>query len=142
MMENQNIETAQEQEKTFTQEQVNAIVGRRLAEQKQQLENEFVKREQELNRREMSIRAKELLAEKGLPKDLATVLRYDDEESLIKAIDTIEHTRGFKNNNNNNSASIEQVEQSKQIVEHRLERPTDFGGGVSDPIADAFKKGQ
>ena len=144
MMENQNIKTAQEQERTFTQEQVNAIVGRRLAEQKQQLENEFVKREQEINRREMSIRAKELLAEKGLPKDLATVLRYDDEESLIKAIDTIEHTRGFKNNNNNNnnnSASIEQVEQSKQIVEHRLERPTDFGGGVSDPIADAFKKG-
>lgn len=139
-MENQNIETAQEQERTFTQEQVNAIVGRRLAEQKQQLENEFVKREQELNRREMSIRAKELLAEKGLPKDLATVLRYDDEESLIKVIDTIEHTRGFKNNNNN-SASIEQVEQSKQIVEHRLERPTDFDGGVSDLIADAFKKG-
>ena len=140
MMENQKIETAQEQEKTFTQEQVNTIVGRRLSEQKQQLESEFVKREQELNKREMSIRAKELLAEKGLPKDLATVLRYDDEESLIKAIDTIEHTRGFKNNNNNNSASIEQVEQSKQIVEHRLERPTDFGG-VSDPIADAFKKG-
>ena len=96
-MENQNIETVQQQERTFTQEQVNAIVGKRLAEQKQQLENEFVKREQELNKREMSIRAKELLAEKGLSKDLATVLRYDDEDSLIKAINAIEHIKGFEN---------------------------------------------
>lgn len=136
-MENQNIETVQQQERTFTQEQVNAIVGKRLAEQKQQLENEFVKREQELNKREMSIRAKELLAEKGLSKDLATVLRYDDEDSLIKAINAIEHIKGFENKS---SVSAEQTEPQKQIVEHRLERSTDFGG-VSDPIADAFKKG-
>lgn len=136
-MENQNIETVQQQERTFTQEQVNAIVGKRLAEQKQQLENEFVKREQELNKREMSIRAKELLAEKGLSKDLATVLRYDDEDSLIKAINAIEHIKGFENKS---SVSAEQTEPQKQIVEHRLERSTDIGG-VSDPIADAFKKG-
>lgn len=142
-MENQNMDnttgtvTEQQQEKTFTQDQVNAIVGKRLAEQKQQLEAEFVKREQELNKREMSIRVNELLAEKGLPKDLANVLKYDTEESLIKAIDSIEHIRGFKNND---SASAEQVEQSKNIVEHRLEKPTDFGS-MPDPIADAFKKG-
>lgn len=134
MMENQNIETAQEQERTFTQEQVNAIVGKRLAEQKQQLETEFVKREQELNKREMSIKAKELLSQKGLPKDLAEVLKYDTEEEITKAIDTIEHTRGFKKED---SASDEQ---DRQIVEHRIERPTDFGD-APDPIADAFKKG-
>ena len=62
----------QQQGKTFTQDQVNAIVGKRLAEQKATMEADFVKREQDLNRREMAIRAKELLAEKGLPKELST----------------------------------------------------------------------
>ena len=66
--------TEQQQGKTFTQEQVNAIVGKRLAEQKATLEADFVKREQELNKREMSIRAKELLSERGLPKGLSDVL--------------------------------------------------------------------
>ena len=137
MMEDQKMETVQEQERTFTQEQVNAIIGKRLAEQKQQLESELVKREQELNKREMSIRARELLAEKGLSEDLASVLRYDDEDSLIKAIDAIEHIKGFENKH---STSAEQAEPTKQIIEHRLEKPTDFGG-VYDPIADAVKKG-
>ena len=46
-----------------------------------------------MNIREMQIRAKELLAEKGLSKDLADVLRYDNEESLKAAIDVIERSR-------------------------------------------------
>ena len=43
-MENQNITepvTEQEQGRTFTQEQVNAIVGKRLAEQKATMESDF-----------------------------------------------------------------------------------------------------
>lgn len=100
-MENQNMETAgtatdTQQEKTFTQEQVNAIVGKRLAEAKASNESLLNKREDELNQREMQIKAKELLAERGLPKELASVMRYDDEESLMKAIDIIDKTRGFK----------------------------------------------
>lgn len=133
-MENNNMEqqnTAQ-QEKTFTQEQLNAIVGKRLAEQKQQLEADFMKKEQELNRREISIRAKELLAEKGLPKELADVLRYDDEESLVKAIEKIEHTKGFKDN-------TEDAKDKKIIIPNRL--PMSEPGVVFDPIATAFKKG-
>lgn len=100
-MENQNMETAgtatdTQQEKTFTQEQVNAIVGKRLAEAKASNESLLNKRENELNQREMQIKAKELLAERGLPRELASVMRYDDEESLMKAIDIIDKTRGFK----------------------------------------------
>lgn len=100
-MENQNMNTTgtateTQQEKTFTQEQVNAIVGKRLAEAKASNEAALNKRETELNQREMQIRAKELLSERGLPKDLAKVLRYSDEESLTAAIDIIEKTRGFK----------------------------------------------
>lgn len=125
--------TEQQQGKTFTQEQVNAIVGKRLAEQKATLEADLVKREQELSKREMGVRAKELLAEKGLPKGLSDVLRYETEEELVKAIETIEHTRGFK---------VEGQEQKKGLPEgfHILEnRLTDGDHDTSDPIADAFK---
>ena len=99
MMENQNTTgtaTESQQEKTFTQEQVNAIVGKRLAEAKASNEAALSKREEELKQREMQIRAKEILSERGLPKDLANVLKYSDEESLTAAIDVIEHTKGFK----------------------------------------------
>lgn len=94
-MEEQNMNgtVPETQEKTFTQEQVNAIVGKRLAEAKASSEAALSKKEAELNIREMQIRAKELLAEKGLPKDLADVLRYSDEDSLKAAIDVIERSR-------------------------------------------------
>ena len=95
-METAGTATDTQQEKTFTQEQVNAIVGKRLAEAKASNESLLNKRENELNQREMQIKAKELLAERGLPKELASVMRYDDEESLMKAIDIIDKTRGFK----------------------------------------------
>ena len=88
-------ETIEEKEdsantRTFTQEQVNAIVGKRLAEAKASKESELGKKETELNEREMQIRAKEVLAEKGLPKDLAKVLKYSDEETLLNAISVVE----------------------------------------------------
>lgn len=129
-MGDQNItETAAEQQqgKTFTQEQVNAIIGKRLAEQKATMEADFVKREQDLNKREMVMRAKELLAEKGLPKELSDVMRYDTEEELVKAIGTIEHTRGF------------QKEERKQfhVLENRL---PEGRHDLADPIAEAFKQ--
>ena len=130
-MDNQNMNgTAPEeqQEKTFTQEQVNAIVGKRLAEQKQQHEAELVKREQELTRREMSVRAKELLSEKGLSKELADVLRYDSEDELVKAIETIEHARGFR---------TEEKGEYQVLGDNRLPE----GNGILslDPIAQAFR---
>lgn len=93
-MENNN--TVNQQEKTFTQDELNAIIGKRLSEQKQQQDSELLKREEELKKREMNIRANELLMEKGLPKSLGAVLKYDTEEELVKAIEILEQTRGFK----------------------------------------------
>lgn len=118
-MENQNTTgtaTEQQQEKTFTQEQVNAIVSKRLAEDRTSRASEFDKREKELNQREMQIRAKELLAERGLPKNLADVLRYSDEESLKAAIDVIDKTRGFKES----SVDTEQNNDKRKIIENPL----------------------
>lgn len=126
--------TEQQQGKTFTQEQVNAIVGKRLAEQKQQLESDLVKREQELNRREMGIRAQELLSAKGLSKDLADILKYDTEEELVKAIDTIEHLGSIK------GEGQEQENGSPKgfrVLEHKL---PSGDHGTPDLIADAFKR--
>ena len=128
---NQNV-NPEAGEKTFTQEQVNAIVGKRLAEAKASSEAALNKREQELNQREMQIRAKELLAEKGLPKSLAEVLKYDDEESLKAAIDVIEHTRGFKNSETN-----EQNEPPRRrIIENIL--PSGKTDVVGDPLRKAM----
>lgn len=133
-MDNQNMNgTAPEeqQEKTFTQEQVNAIVGKRLAEQKQQHETDLVKREQELHKREMSIRAKELLAEKRLPKELADVLRYDNEDELVKAIETIEHAIGLEGNG-------QQKTGKKIFDENKLPTGLNYNDTIN-PIANAFK---
>ncbi len=106
-----------------------------MSEQEQQLKTELVKREQELNKREMSIRAKELLAKKGLSKDLTEVLRYNTEEELIKAVETIEHTRGFKSEE---QAGAKGLPKEFHIVENKLEHGAD--DGIMDPIASAFKR--
>lgn len=135
-MENQNTTGTvpeQQQEKTFTQEQVNAIVSKRLAEDRTSRASEFDKREKELNQREMQIRAKELLAERGLPKNLADVLRYSDEESLKVAIDVIEHTRGFKAN--------EQIEHKNELPQrHIIENilPKRGNDVFGDPLREAM----
>lgn len=92
---NQNANPAAEQgtgEKTFTQEDVNRIVGERLAKEKARNSGEadFAKREQELAQRELHMTAKELLSEKGLPVQLFDALNCTDEETMKKSISTIE----------------------------------------------------
>lgn len=134
IMENQDTTgtaTEQQQGKTFTQEQVNAIVSKRLAEDRASRASEFDKREKDLNQREMQIRAKELLAERGLPKNLADVLRYSDEESLKAAVDVIDHTRGFKED----SGDAGQNGGKRKIIENPLP-----GGQRDALIGDPLRK--
>lgn len=129
MNNNQNTEgTAPEemQEKTFTQEQVNAIVGKRLAEQKLQHESALAEKEKELNKREMSLKAKELLAEHGMSKELASVLKYDNEEELLQAINAIKDV-------------VQESKGSRKIIDV-MRLPTGTHEEVRDPIADAFKQ--
>jgi len=92
---NQNANPAADQgtgEKTFTQEDVNRIVGERLAKEKAKNSGEadFAKREQELAQRELHMTAKELLSEKGLPVQLFDALNCTDEETMKKSIAAIE----------------------------------------------------
>lgn len=92
---NQNANPAADQGtggKTFTQEDVNRIVGERLAKEKAKNSGEadLAKREQELAQRELHMSAKELLSEKGLPVQLFDALNCTDEETMKKSISTIE----------------------------------------------------
>lgn len=79
--------------KTFTQEDVNRIVGERLAKEKAKANNDgdFSKREQELEQRELRLTAKEVLTGKGLPVQLLDALNCTDKETMEKSISTIEN---------------------------------------------------
>lgn len=92
---NQNADPAAGQgtgDKTFTQEDVNRIVGERLAKEKARANNDtdFSKREQELEQRELRLTAKEVLTDKGLPVQLLDALNCTDKETMEKSIATIE----------------------------------------------------
>lgn len=99
MEDNRNIETQNEEQdvqeaKTFTQEEVDEIVRKRLARERKRSEAGDITepardREKELDARELRIMAREKLQDAGMPMALADVLRYSDDKSLEKAMETI-----------------------------------------------------
>ncbi|MEE0741044.1 MAG: hypothetical protein U0M21_01975 [Emergencia sp.] len=75
------------EEKKFTQAEVDAIISKRLSEVKRASENNLLdEREAELSRRELELKAREVLAEKNMPKELAKTLKYDTEDELMEAV--------------------------------------------------------
>lgn len=80
----------EEQGKTFSQEDVNRIVGERLAKEKAKNDADWQQREQDLQRRELHMTAKEYLSEKNIPVELLDALNYTDEETLQKSVEIIE----------------------------------------------------
>ena len=84
MNENKNI--LQDTEKVFTQTDVNRIIGERLSRDKLKGSEEFERRETELAERELKFAAKQLLSEKGLPTELAEILKLEDEKSVTDAV--------------------------------------------------------
>ncbi|MDO4605534.1 MAG: DUF4355 domain-containing protein [Helcococcus sp.] len=121
-VDNQPEETKQEEVKTFTQEEIDEIVKsnvdravakalhkadeqRKEAEKlaamnaKEKAEYEMNKKRQDLEKRERDIQlreltaeAKDMLIEKGLSNDLASILDYKDAESVKESINIIEAT--------------------------------------------------
>ena len=77
-------------EKTFTQDQLNQIVGERLQKERQKAEADIAKKEQELQQREFLLNAKTTLATKGLPETLIGALNMSSPEAFEKALDTLE----------------------------------------------------
>lgn len=89
--------------RTFTQDDVNRIVGERLAKERAKTDLEFSQREQELSKRELNLKAREIMSERKLPNELLEAVNYSDEKTLIKSLDIIEKylekpraTSGFK----------------------------------------------
>lgn len=76
-------------EKTFSQEDVNRIVGERLAAEKRKGEAALAEREQQLAQRELLLTAKEKLTESGLPVELLDALNVSSPEAMEKAVATL-----------------------------------------------------
>lgn len=75
--------------KAFTQDDVNRIVGERLAKERTKLETEFANRESQLRQKELEFTAKEMLKKHDLPESLIPALNGTDEETLQKSIDIV-----------------------------------------------------
>ena len=83
----------QAEEKTFTQEEVNRIVQERLSRTRKDMPD-FEAREKEHARKELVLQAKELLSNKGLPKELAGILHFTNEQELKEAVELLEQHCG------------------------------------------------
>ena len=79
-----------ETHKTFTQEQVNAIVSDRLARDRQKQSEEMSKKEQELAQREFRLNSRQKLIDRGYSESLMDALNCSSEEAFDKALDIID----------------------------------------------------
>lgn len=84
-------------ERTFTQDDVNRILSKRIAEEKAksdaalaEKEQLFAERERELANREALVDLKDQLKEKGLPAELLPVLNVQDKAALKTALDALQ----------------------------------------------------
>ena len=75
--------------RTFTQEDVNRIVSKRLAEEKTKSEAELAKKAAELEEREFKLNSIEILRASGLPDELLSALNAKDEETLKDSIKAV-----------------------------------------------------
>lgn len=73
-------------EKTFTQEQVNAIIGERLAKEKTRADAAIAEREQQIAQRELLLEAKEKMSDMGLPVELLDALNVSSKEAIEKSL--------------------------------------------------------
>ena len=80
----------QQGDKTFTQDDLNRIVTKRLAEDRAKGEQELRQKQQELDMRELRITAHEVLQQKGLPVDIIDALNCKDKDTMQKSIDFID----------------------------------------------------
>ncbi len=91
-------------EKTFTQDEVNEIVRKRLARERDSrsqemggtggLARELELREQDVKKREWKIEAKERLARQNLPAEAAELLQYESEQAFLESMEAMQALLG------------------------------------------------
>lgn len=78
--------------KTFSQEEVNSIIRDRLAKEKDKSQKQYDALVSEYQQKELNLKAKEIISKKGLSPDILSILKYEDETSLINNIAIIEQS--------------------------------------------------
>lgn len=127
-MEQNNIINTDTVEKTFTQEQVNAIIGERLAKEKSKAdtalaerEQQFAEREKALANREAMLDLKDKLNEMGLPAELLPVLNVTDTAALDTALNALKAYVAEQIRTNNNGFKV--LEQRLEKADYGYEEP-------------------
>jgi len=100
MEENKQTETTQieetgvKEQKTFTSEEVSAIVQKRLASYRKSaakdIEAEYQEKYNALEKREKAFMIKSALSERGMPQELATIISFTDETDLNSKLDQLQ----------------------------------------------------
>ena len=86
----QGTQQTQQQERTFTQDEVNRIVQERLARAKNAPDNSgYAEREQALDQRERRLEAREKLADAGIQKELLTLVNCSSKKDMEDSITLI-----------------------------------------------------
>ena len=77
-------------EKTFTQEQLDAVVKERLAKEKAKYCAALAEKEKELAAREFKLKARETLIEKGISVDLLDAMNTSSPEAFERSLSILE----------------------------------------------------
>lgn len=140
------------EERTFTKDEVTAIVQRRLAKLKHQntkddtsdnsQPNELDKKMQDLKQREMSISVKEALIKNNMPVELADVIKCDDINTLEDKLNVLkkyveeapkQQKGGFYNMETNES-----LKPGQKIGSSHQQSTRDNHTNVDDPYRKAM----
>lgn len=90
--------TETKQNKTFTEDEVNDIVKKRVAREQKKIakmldtdkfENELLEREQKIIERELRADARQQLTEVGLPLEIADIIKWEDPESYEETFNKV-----------------------------------------------------
>lgn len=83
------------QGKTFTQEEVNAIIQSRLSREKEKNAAEnaaaLAEREAQLHERELRLKLKESMIDNNIPKELANIIKVTDNSDIEKAVELLKN---------------------------------------------------
>ena len=117
-------------ERTFTQEEVNTIVQDRLAKEKAKYEKQISDMQADVKRREKLLDARAKLEERGLPAELADLVRLEDDNAFNTSLELLERT--YKQNQ-----PAVPPDGGGTAARHNYEP---MGGGYSkpDPIREAM----
>lgn len=75
--------------KTFTQAEVDEIVGKRLAREKEKAADASTAKEEQLSKKEMELNIKLALIDNNLPRELAEIIRVDKPEDIDRVMTTL-----------------------------------------------------